>query len=470
MSLPCAIGHAALRIIDRARPDSLERAARPFIPMRFHAERLATAYLAGPWEAAALYDRAARVVGKRSRWLERLSHKIHADGRGQGGLQRRTVVDWILGDRGFARHCQDVDIEVSTAIWNERPPIQPAAGAPSNWRLPPIATAGELAAWLGITADELDWFAGRRNWSRRRSPNERSRHYQYRAIKKRHGEVRLLEVPKPRLRNLQRQILHRLLDEIPPHDAAHGFRAGRSVRSFAEPHTGKRLVIRLDLRDFFPMVSASRILHIFLTAGYPETVARLLAGVCTHAASAYVIGALELTLTERSRLEAFYCRPHLPQGAPTSPALANLAAYRLDCRLAALAAAMDANYTRYADDLAFSGGRELERAARRFHAQVAGIALEEGFVVHTRKTRIMRAGSRQRLAGVVVNRHPNLARSDYDRLRAILHNCVVHGPEAENRDGHRDFRSHLAGSIGFVEMLNANRGRRLRALFDRIAW
>ena len=437
--------------------------------MQSKAERLAIAFLAGPWEAAALYERAVQVVGKRSRWLRRLSQTIHANGIGQGSMQRSTVAQWILDDRNFVRRCEYFDLEVQTAVWDERPTMLPAAGAPATWRLPSIASAGELAAWLGITADELDWFAGRRNWPRRVG-DERSRHYWYRAIKKRHGEIRLLEIPKPRLRDLQRQLLRRLLDAIPAHDAAHGFRPGRNVRSFAEPHAGRRVVIRLDLRDFFPKVSAGRIQHIFLTAGYPETVARLLTGLCTNTASTDTIESLELPPGARRRTEAVYRRPQLPQGAPTSPALANLAAYRLDCRLAALAASLGATYTRYADDLAFSGDHELLRAAQRFQIQVAAIAFEEGFAVNTRKTRIMRAGARQRLAGVIINRHPNLARTDYDRLKAILHNCVSNGPATENRDGHADFRAHLAGAVAYAVMLNPARGKRLRVLFDRIAW
>jgi hypothetical protein len=162
--------------------------------------------------------------------------------------------------------------------------------------------------------------------------------------------------------------------------------------------------------------------------------------------------------------------PHLPQGAASSPALANLCAYRLDCRLAALARSAGAAYTRYADDLAFSGGPELERCARRFHVHVCRIALEEGFEVHTRKTRFMRQGVRQQLAGVVVNSRPNLRRADYDRLKAILHNCVRHGPQSQNRDGHSDFRAHLAGRVAYWRWLNPERGARLRALFDRVAW
>jgi hypothetical protein len=168
--------------------------------------------------------------------------------------------------------------------------------------------------------------------------------------------------------------------------------------------------------------------------------------------------------------DGLFHRRHLPQGAPTSPALANLCAYRLDCRLAALARSVDAQYTRYADDLAFSGAEALERCARRFHVHVCRIALEEGFEVHTRKTRFMRQGVRQQLAGVVVNRRPNVPRGEYDRLKAILCNCVRHGPASQNRAGRPDFQAYLAGRIAYVQMLNAARGRRLRTLFDRVAW
>src|SRR5262249_14700514 len=152
------------------------------------------------------------------------------------------------------------------------------------------------------------------------------------------------------------------------------------------------------------------------------------------------------------------------------PALANLCAYRLDCRLNALARSLGAGYTRYADDLAFSGGPDLERSARRFQVQVCRIALEEGFEVHTRKSRFMRQGVCQRLAGVVVNDHPNVRRQEYDRLKAILTNCSRRGPATQNRDGHADFRGHLAGRIAYVAMLSPARAERLRALFAQIRW
>ena len=82
----------------------------------------------------------------------------------------------------------------------------------------------------------------------------------------------------------------------------------------------------------------------------------------------------------------------------------------------------------------------------------------------------MTAGMRQQLAGVVVNMHPNVRRDEFDRLKAILTNCVRHGPASQNRDKHTDFRAHLAGRVAHVVAMNAERGQKLRAIFDRILW
>jgi RNA-directed DNA polymerase len=267
-------------------------------------------------------------------------------------------------------------------------------------------------------------------------------------------------------------LLHEILDAIPPHAAAHGFCAGRSVRTHVAPHVARPMVLTLDLAEFFPTITAARVVALFLTAGYPEPVARRLAGLCTNAVPADVWNdpACPFQGPERWHARRLYGQPHLPQGAPSSPALANLAAYRLDVRLSALAAAMGADYSRYADDLAFSGGPELARAVRRLIVQVGAIALEEGFRVNHRKTRVMRRGVRQRITGVVVNAHPNVAREVYDTLKAILHNCVRHGPAGQNRAGHSDFRAHLAGRIAHLAMLNPSRGSRLWATFEQIDW
>jgi retron-type reverse transcriptase len=286
----------------------------------------------------------------------------------------------------------------------------------------------------------------------------------------------LIAAPKPRLQRLQRTVLDAILMHIPPPEAAHGFRPGRSILSFAAPHVGRTVVLKMDLRDFFVSITSARVTAIFLTAGYPEQVARLLTGLCTNtvplpiwdqSARNELDPAGSPTAWQARRL---YRQPHLPQGAPTSPALANLVAYRLDARLAGLARAVQASYTRYADDLVFSGGEAFARSINRFPIHAAALALEEGFDVQHRKTRVMRQGVRQRATGVVINEKMNVTRADYDRLKAILYNCVRHGPQAQNRAGVADFQAHLAGRVGHVCRLNPKRGQRLMQLLDRIIW
>lgn len=149
-----------------------------------------------------------------------------------------------------------------------------------------------------------------------------------------------------------------------------------------------------------------------------------------------------------------------------SPALANLTAFWLDCRLTGLAKSVTAVYTRYADDLAFSGGEEFDRSIERFSAHAASIALEEGFSVNYRKTRILRRGVRQHLAGITVNQKPNVRRQDIKLLEAILTNCLHHGPASQNRAGLPQFRAHLAGRVSYVAMVNPDRGERLQLFGD----
>lgn len=315
----------------------------------------------------------------------------------------------------------------------------------------------------------MAWLADVRGWERRRCQGK-LRNYHYRVLAKRFGATRLIEAPKPRLKAIQRQVLTGILDRVPPHSAAHGFRVGRSIRSFAAPHAGQRVVLKLDLEDFFPSTPAAQVNALFRSLGYPEEVADLLTGLCTNTAPADVFPP-DADRNWRTRLQqARYAQPHLPQGAPTSPALANLCAYRLDCRLAGMAAAAGGVYTRYADDLAFSGGAGFARSAHRFRAHAAAIALEEGYRVNYHKTRVMPAAQQQRVAGLVVNQQPAVSRAERDRLKAVLTNCVRHGPAGQNRDRHSDFRAHLNGRVAFVEMACPRQGAKLRRLLVQIDW
>jgi retron-type reverse transcriptase len=297
-------------------------------------------------------------------------------------------------------------------------------------------------------------------------------HYNYRWVAKREG-YRLMEAPKSRLRAIQRKLLAEILAPVPAHPAAHGFRPGHSCVTYARPHCGSDVVLRMDLRDFFPSIPAPRIHALFETLGYPHATARTLTGLCTNRVTTRMLRgvaapdpAFRLPWLDRKKLEL----AHLPQGAPTSPALSNLCALHLDLRLAALAASVGATYTRYADDLAFSGAEPVRRRIDRIKATVAAIAREEGFEVNHRKTRVMHRSDRQILTGVVVNDKPNVRRAEFDRLKAILTNCVHRGAASQNRGAHRDFRAHLLGRIAHAEKLSASRGAKLHAIFERIDW
>jgi RNA-directed DNA polymerase len=433
------------------------------------ARALAAAFLADAFDVERCVDRGAQLLGRRWRWLRPLARRINDAFNGRTRPRQIELVGFLLGDKGFLRAAENRELTLSDRLTG--PPMMSPVAAAASWGVPEIRSSGELADWLGIAINDLQWFADLRALECKRNKG-RLRHYHYRTMSKRFGQIRLIEAPKTRLKDIQRHILAGILDRIPPHASVHGFRRGRSVKTFAAPHTGKQVVVRIDLQDFFPSISTARIQALFRTAGYPEQVADLLAGLCTNSAPADIWDnvAVEATPQQTRHAQQLYSRPHLPQGAPTSPALANLSAYRMDCRLSSLASTAGAIYTRYADDLAFSGNRDFERVVRRFHLHVCAIVIEEGFAVHHRKTRIMRSGVRQRLAGVLVNEHMNVVRTDYDRLKATLTNCIRHGAESQNRTKCGNFRAQMLGRIAFVDMLNPNRGSRLRALFDQIEW
>ena len=382
------------------------------------------------------------------------------------------MVQFLLHDPGFERAWSKYQHELQVDQWlTESQRMRPVAAA-VGWNTPQIESSGALAEWLGVTSGELKWFADLKGLAYK---NNRPllRHYHYRVLVKQSGGLRLIEAPKPRLKAMQRQILARILEQVPPHPAVHGFIKGRSIRTFVAPHVGRRVVLRMDLQDFFPSFGGARIEGVFRTLGYPERVADLLGGICTNVAprDVWTQAGAETDAVQLRQTHSVYARPHLPQGAPTSPALANICSYRLDCRLAGLAKSVGAVYTRYADDLAFSSNDALfERRVETFSIHVAAILMQEGFTVHFRKTRVMRQGVRQYLAGLVANQRVNVIRADFDRLKATLTNCVRLGPESQNRQSHPRFRSHLEGRVGFVEMINPLRGERLRRIFEQIRW
>jgi RNA-directed DNA polymerase len=428
------------------------------------ADALSARLLALPWTLEAIAGTIKETLPKsHPRTRAALTVRVFALGEDSYPPAPHDLSTYLL-------HCEFFDPKpdhVSTAV------LDPPAFAPmpsfDGLAIPRLATPGELAAWLGLSAEELGWFSDERN-GQRHARTPQLLHYHHILSPKRTGPPRLLEAPKARLKAIQRRILREILTPVPVHERAHGFVAGRSCLTGAQIHASEAMVVSYDLAAFFPSLTAPRIHGIFRSLGYPWAVARHLTGLCTTVTPASVIDRLVTIPTDRAALRATYGIPHLPQGAPSSPALANLLAWRLDMRLHGLARAAGVNYTRYADDLAFSGDAGFAKSLARFGNGVATIVNEEGFRLNTGKTRIMPQHGRQQVTGLVVNAHCSIGRAEFDRLKAILNNCVRKGPESQNHERVADFRRHLEGRIAWAEQIDPRRGSKLRTLFERIEW
>lgn len=432
------------------------------------ARGLAYAFLAGVWNEAALVRRGAAALGERPPWLRPVVRELLLAYHRPPADRPRELTAFVAAVLERRPYRRDPPPHIRRWFIPE-----PQMGR-LRWPVAQLASVGELATFLALTPGELGWLADTRGLERT-ARDERLRNYAYTWLPRGEHPARVIERPKGRLKAAQRLVLHEILDWIPAHPRAHGFTRGRSALSNAAAHTGRRVVVRVDLEDFFASIQAARIYGIFRTSGYPEAVAHVLTGLTTNALPAAQWEAVPRPRDPREiaahhRLDRRLATPHLPQGAPTSPALANLAAFGLDRRLHGLAAAFGATYTRYADDIALSGGSLLLSRAGDVQAAISAIAHDEGFTVNARKSALMTRAGRQRVCGIVVNAHPNVARGEYDRLKAILHNCAVRGPAQQNRDGVPDLRAHLLGRVTWVESVNPARGAKLRARFEQIDW
>lgn len=438
--------------------------------LRTVARRLANAFLDGPWHQRTLMARGDTALGTGGRWLAELTFEVVQKYRQPPSAHQLESL--IVRHRAFVEACERGYLPFS--LLNPNTGDTPAA----HWPVQPLTSLPDMVKWLGLgdtstssSEARLRWFADTRGLERV-GREERLRHYHCQWVVRGPRLPRLLEAPKPKLKALQRKVLVDILNQIPPHPAAHGFVRGRSVATHAELHVRRALVVRFDLEAFFTTVSTFRAHAVFRTAGYPDEVSSALLGLCTTRTATEVLRAAPYPepFTSEDSVRRFDLLQrladwHLPQGAPTSPALANLTAFGLDSRLHAFAAQYGLTYSRYADDLVFSG--DDTRSVGALTNFVATVASEEGFRLNRAKTRVMRAHQRQLVTGVVVNERPAVARADYDALKARLHRLATRGV---GDDAEPELRAQLLGQLAWVGRFSTSRARKLEALFSRIAW
>lgn len=279
-------------------------------------------------------------------------------------------------------------------------------------------------------------------------------------LRRRDGrKMRPIAVPEPTLMQAQRWILDHILAEIPVHARSFAYQRGSDVKSCAGEHLGARWLVKLDIHDFFTSVDEVMVYTVFSACGYAPLVAFELARLCTRDPA-------RATHIDRERYERFglpdkwrgipdystHWIGFLPQGAPSSGALANLVMTPLDEHLHRLASEMGFTYTRYSDDLTFSASTSFDRrAARKLMVSVRRTLEGQRFELHKQKSRIVPPGARKIVLGLLVDGdHLRLPRERKAQIRAHLRGVERFG--LADHTTHRGFAS-MAGLVNHVEGL-----------------
>lgn len=305
--------------------------------------------------------------------------------------------------------------------------------------LPVLETFVDVATALDITPEALQWLCYHRDSSA-------TDHYSRFEIPKRSGGTRLIASPKPALREAQSWVNEFVLSPLTPSASATAFRPGLSIVDNAKRHLGANLLVKLDLKDFFPSITFGRVFLFYARLGYNPGVATVLALLCTDSPR------VRLTMDNTVRFVSVGPRT-LPQGAITSPALANLIAAGLDARCEALAKKAKWIYSRYADDLVFSTS-EKDATPHLLIRTVETIVQDLKFELNPLKTRIMRSPRRQVVNGLLLATDIRLTRKDMRRWRAFLHRCETKGVETVSRDTGKDALLVAQGFHSYLHMVN----------------
>lgn len=272
-----------------------------------------------------------------------------------------------------------------------------------------------------------------------------SHYYNEAQIPKKSGGMRKLDIPVMDLRLIQKWILNKILYNIQVSKYANGFCKRKSIVTNAKIHLHNECVVNIDLKDFFPSISQKQIFRIFYYYGYTVELSYIFSKLCTY-------------------------KGHLPQGAPTSPYLSNIVCLKLDKRLSGLAKKYKANYTRYADDITFSGRYGVQNIV----SVAEKIILDEGFKINENKTRIAYAYQKQKVTGINVNNEfLNVDKKYLKQFKQEIYYCKKYG--VSNHLEHikcnkRFYKEHMYGKAYFINMINQKLGKKLIEQLQEIDW
>lgn len=233
------------------------------------------------------------------------------------------------------------------------------------------------------------------------------KYYKTYTIPKKSGKLRKISQPSKKLKGLQSWILANILNKLKVSSSCKGFEKGSSIANNAEPHKDANTILTLDLEDFFPTVKRNQVYSIFKTVGYNKTISTILTNICTF-------------------------KRTLPQGSPCSPKLANLSAWKLDVRIQGYVGKRGINYTRYADDLSFSGLSPAKVV--KIIPMIKSIIEDENFVVNPEKTRIAGAARSKKVTGLIISNNSfGIGKQKYKVLRAKIHHLTLSSEQTNTK-------------------------------------
>lgn len=264
-------------------------------------------------------------------------------------------------------------------------------------------------------------------------------------IPKKNGKYRKIEAPKRQLEIIQKWIQTEIVDKFSVSDYAKGFKKNTSIVDNALPHCNKQVVLNIDIKDFFPSITYEKIFRMFYYMGYTKEVSHLLTKLCTNSKNV------------------------LPQGSPVSPSISNLINLKLDKRLSSLAKSIGASYTRYADDITFSGNISM----LNYKNLIISIIEDEKYKINTSKFRVLFNNQRQEVTGIIVNKKV----SPNGRIVKELNNAIYYIKKygLQSHMNHENitqsaYQEHLYGLAYFVKMIDENKGRKYLMQLNELEW
>lgn len=254
--------------------------------------------------------------------------------------------------------------------------------------------------------------------------NSNIHHYREFEIPKRSGGKRTISAPYPALLECQSWIYENILAKVRIHSSAHGFTFNKSIITNSKVHVGQKHFLKIDLKDFFPSITINQVITIFKSLGYTHKVSFYLASICCYGNV-------------------------LPQGAPTSPMLSNIVAKTLDNRLIKFAKKFNLRYTRYADDLAFSGDSIPVK-----HIEYITIIINScGFTVNEKKTSLQQEKHKRIVTGISIAENEIKVPREYKRRLKLEIHCIrkhgLMGHIRKNKIKNPDYLLSIIGKIHF---------------------